>query len=142
MVHISILLTRPDDNPFRYLFNQSKEKRQQLAATLFDCLSRLIIALLLMEIPFRKKAATVDPTATDALSETEQHVLTAIHQWGELFKSVSQPSKQALEGQEQGADKELRLEETSLQLIEELTSTLTELRGEMKKVLADTSTNA
>jgi hypothetical protein len=41
---------RPDDNPFRYFGLPAETKRDRLAADLFDGLSRLIIALLLMKV--------------------------------------------------------------------------------------------
>jgi hypothetical protein len=76
---------RPGDNPFRYFGPPAETKRDHLAADLFDGLSRLIIALLLMKLPPGAESANVDTAAIEALSETEQHVLAALQQWSELF---------------------------------------------------------
>src|SRR5215216_6327889 len=53
---------RPDDNPFRYFRPRAETKREQLAADLFDNLTRLIIALLLMKMPSDTRPADVDST--------------------------------------------------------------------------------
>lgn len=133
----TIELLKPNDNPFWYAFSQGKEKRQHLAASLFDSFLRLIIALLLMEVPLRQRTATADRTATDALTEAEQRVLTAILQWGDLFNLVSQPRQKARKGHEKGAGKEVGLEEASIELIGKLASTLAELESEIKKMADD-----
>jgi hypothetical protein len=83
---------RPDDNPFRFFGHHAEAKMEQLAAALFDSLSRLIIALLLMKVPPGTESAKVDDAALEALSETEQRVLTALQQWSELFASTSKSS--------------------------------------------------
>jgi hypothetical protein len=87
---------RPDDNPFRFFGHPAETKREQLAADLFDDLSRLIIALLLMKLPPGEESAKVDAVAVDALSETEQHVLTALHNGA----SYSRPCPRVLDERE------------------------------------------
>lgn len=84
-------LLRPDDNPFRYFGPPAETRREQLAAELFDGLSRLIIALLLMKVPSGRRSAKVGAAAIEALTETEQHVLTALQQRGELFATLLTP---------------------------------------------------
>ena len=53
-------------------------KKDRLSADLFDSLSRLVIALLLMKIPCGEMSTEVDPAAIEALNETETYVLTTI----------------------------------------------------------------
>jgi hypothetical protein len=51
---------RPADNTFRYFGPPAETKRDRLAADLFDSLSRLIIALLLMKLPPGEDSTKVD----------------------------------------------------------------------------------
>jgi hypothetical protein len=125
---------RPDNNLFRYLSRYAETKRGQRAADLFDGLSRLIIALLLMEIPPGEEFAQVDAAPIEALSETEQHVLTVLQQWGELFAPESRSSGRARKSKGDGGVAKVNLEEAALQLINATMTTLGELRSELQGV--------
>ena len=123
---------RLDANPFWH-FSRSVEKREQMAAALFDRFSRLVIALLLRNIPSGERAAEVDTAAKEALSETEQHVLTALQRWSEIFESKSKDPGQAQKS-EGGDGSEVNLDEIAIQLIDRMTTTLAELRSELQEV--------
>ena len=104
-----------------------------MAAALFDRFSRLVIALLLRNIPSGERAAEVDTAAKEALSETEQHVLTALQRWSEIFESKSKDPGQAQKS-EGGDGSEVNLDEIAIQLIDRMTTTLAELRSELQEV--------
>jgi hypothetical protein len=124
-------LLRPDDNPFRYFGPPAETRREQLAADLFDGLSRLIIALLLMKVPPGEESAKVDAAALEALSETEQHVLRALQQWGELFASTPESSGRTRKSKRGGAAT-VNLDEAAVSLIDSIMTTLVELRSELQ----------
>jgi hypothetical protein len=124
---------RPDDNPFRYFGPPAEMKREQLAATLFDGLSRLIIALLLLKLPPSEESAKVDDAAIEALSETERHVLTALQQWGELFASTSKSSERTGKSKRSVGAAKVNLDEAAVSLIDSITTALVELRSELQE---------
>lgn len=122
---------RPCNNPFWRFSHHGETKRDQLAADLFDGLSRLIIALLFMGSPSEEKPTTVNTAAIDALSETEQYMLTTLQQWGELFVAQSGHTKEA--GKSDEGDTRVNLHEVAVQLIDRVTAVLNELQGELEK---------
>jgi hypothetical protein len=124
---------RPNDNPFRYFGHHAEAKREQLAADLFDSLSRLIIALLLMKVTPREEPPRVDDAAIEALSETEQHVLTALQEWGEIFVSTSKSSGRTRKGKRSGGSATVNLNEAAVSLIDSIMTTLVELRSELQE---------
>jgi hypothetical protein len=124
---------RPDANPFRYFSHYAKRTKEQLAADLFDSLSRLIIALLLMKGPPGEESARMDDTAIESLSETEQHVLTALEQWGELFVSTPKSSGRTRKSKRGGGGNNVSLDKAAVQLIDRITTTLVELRSELQE---------
>jgi hypothetical protein len=121
-----------NNNPFRYINRYGETKRAQCTADLFDSLSRLIIALLLMEIPSGEGSVSVETPASEALSETEQQVLTAIQRWDELFEPTSE-SVGGTREQEASDNVRVNLDEAAIQLIDRITTTLTELRSKLQK---------
>ena len=123
---------RPDDNPFRYFRHHGETKREQLTAALFDGLSRLIIALLLMKVPPGEESAKMDDTAIESLNESEQHVLTALKQWGEFFTSTPKSSGRTRKSKKGGSDN-VSLDEAAIRLIARITTTLVELRSELQE---------
>ena len=125
---------RPDDNPFRYFGPPAETKREQLAADLFDGLSRLIIALLLMKLPPGEESAKVDAAAIEALSETEQHVLRALQQWSDLFAPTPKSSERTRKGKKRGSGATVNLNKAAISLIDSITTTLVELRRELQEV--------
>jgi hypothetical protein len=122
---------RPDDNPFRHFGYYAETKREQLAADLFDSLSRLIITLLLKKVPLGEESAKVDAAALKALSETEQHVLRALQQWGELFVSTPGSSGRTRKSK-RGGIATVNLDEAAVSLIDSIMTTLGELRSELQ----------
>jgi hypothetical protein len=123
---------RPNDNPFRHFGPPAETKREQLAADLFDSLSRLIIALLLMKLPPGEESTQVDAAAIEALSETERHVLTALQQWSELFVSTPKDSGRTRRGK-QGEAVKVNLDAAAVSLIDSIMPTLVELRSELQE---------
>jgi hypothetical protein len=124
---------RPTENPFPYFSRYGDSKRDQLSADLFDSLSRLVIALLLMKIPSEERYIEVDPAAVEALSETEVYVLTAIQQWGELFELSGKSTGRARKGKRGSEPAKVNLDRAAIKLIDSITATLVELRSEFKK---------
>ena len=124
-------LLRPDNNPFKHFGPHPDSKRVERGATLFDRLSRLIIALLLMKSQRGKRPTKVDAAATKALTDTEQRVLKALQQWGDVFASTSKSSGRARKSKGGGGTK-VNLKEAALRLIDSITSTLGELRTELQ----------
>ncbi len=126
-------LLKPDRNPFNYFLYHNGTKRDQLAAGLFDGLTRIIIAVLLMKIEPTKRVVEVDPAVFRALSETEQHVLTALHEWGDLFEVVDKKATGRRRKGRGEEEKKVNLDEAILQLIDEEMTSLVELRREIIK---------
>jgi hypothetical protein len=124
---------RPGDNPFRYFGPPAETKRDHLAADLFDGLSRLIIALLLMKLPPGEESSQVDAAAIEALSETERHVLTALQQWGELFTSTDKSTGRTRKGKRGSGGATVNLNEAAVSLVKSIMTTLVELRSELQE---------
>ena len=124
---------RPGDNPFRYFGPPAETKRDQLAADLFDGLSRLIIALLLMKLPPGAESAIVNAAAIEALSETERHVLTALQQWSELFTSTDKSTGRTRKGKRGSGGATVNLNEAAVSLVKSIMTTLVELRSEIQE---------
>jgi hypothetical protein len=123
---------RPADNPLRFFGLPAETKRDRLAADLFDSLSRLIIALLLMKRPPGEESTQGNAAAIEALSETERHVLTALQQWSELFVSTPKGSWRTRRGKKGEAAK-VNLDAAAVSLIDSITTTLIELRSELQE---------
>lgn len=58
-----------------------------------------------MKVPPGTESAKVDGAAIEALSETEQYVLTVLQQWGELFESTSKSSGRTQKSKKGGGAK-------------------------------------
>ena len=123
---------QPDSNPFRYFGRHADNKKEQLAADLFDGLSRLIIALLLMKIASGEKSVEAHTSATEALSETEQHVLTALQQWGDLFESTANSAGRGRKSKKGRDRAKVNLGEAAIRFVDSITATLVELRSELQ----------
>lgn len=124
---------RPDDNPFSYFGTRVGTKKDQISALLFDNLSRLIIALLLMKLPSEDLDVELDPVAVEALNETEVHVLIDILQWGELFELSVKSTKGTRKNKKDDKPAIVNLDEAAIKLIDSIMATLVELRGELKE---------
>lgn len=123
---------RPDNNPFRYVRPCAEAKRDQLAAELFDNLTRLIIALLLMRIPADTRSADIDSTAVEALDDDEQEVLKAIEQWGELLTPTSKTSVRKRKTRKESDIAKINLNEAAVRFIDDIVTALAELRDGLR----------
>jgi hypothetical protein len=85
-----------------------------------------------MKLPHGAESAKVDTAASEALSETEQHVLAVLQQWGELFASTSKSPGRMRKSNGGGASK-VNLDEVALRLIDNTMTTLVELRSELQE---------
>lgn len=86
-----------------------------------------------MKLPSGKKSAGVDTAAIRALSKTEKYALKAFQEWGELFESSSKRSGRA-RNKRGGATEKPNLEDAAVRLIDDMATTLTELRRELQEV--------
>jgi len=123
---------RPDANPFGYYRQYGETKRDQLAAILFDSLTRLVVALLLMRVPSDANPDGIDETITETLSDEEQQVLNAIRQWFEFFAPKSNSSRGGRKRKKEDAGAPLDLNEVALEITEGIAATLEELRNELQ----------
>ncbi|WKZ40508.1 MAG: hypothetical protein QY328_00465 [Anaerolineales bacterium] len=124
---------RPSENPFAY-FNRYESKQDQLSVELFDNLTRLVISLLLMKVVPATRPAKANVAAIETLDEAELQVWKSITQWVELLE-IEDKSSQAKRTKK--ADKshavQINYEEIAMSLIRSISTTLTELEGELKK---------
>lgn len=125
-------LLRPDNNPFSYFQHRPDIKRNQLAADLFDNLSRLVIALLLMNMSSRKNSAEASAAAIKALPKTEQDVFVALHQWHDIFVAPPKSSGRQGKSKRGSGGVKVNLKEAALQLVGSITTALIELRTELE----------
>jgi hypothetical protein len=128
-----LVLLQPDGNPFKHFGHHADAKREQLAANLFDNLSRLIICLLLMRVRTGKKSSKMDAAAIKALNRREQQVFKALQQWGQVFVSASKVSGQTRKRQKGTDTSKVKLDEVAVGWIASITTTLAELRTELQK---------
>ena len=125
---------RPTENPFPYFERYGESKKDQLAADLFDSLTRLIIALLLIKLPPEKRFIMLDPVSIKALNKMEANVLTALLQWGELFHTTDTNIRQKRKSKKKDAESvQVDIEEIAINLIENVSTILVELQSEFKK---------
>lgn len=128
-------LLKPDSNPFSPFWYHDGTKVDQLAASLFDGLTRIIIATLLMKIEPQKRFVEVDPVVFGALNEVEKYVLTSLQEWGSLFEvgENKRTTTRAKKNKEQAGDNNINLYDVMLKLIENTIISLEELRNEIQK---------
>jgi hypothetical protein len=122
---------RPGENPFRYIAQTSEAKREQLAAELFDSLTRLVIALLLPKLPSKKPLESENDVVIEALSDLEQRVLNALGQWAELFEPADESTGRTRRRKKGKASPHVDLDEAAVRLIDRLADILVELRNEL-----------
>jgi len=123
---------RPDNNPFKRFGYDANTKKEQLAAVLFDNLSRLVIALLLMRLSIPSKLADVDGVAVHALSKAEQQVLSILQEWVELLDLTPSAPKRKLKPAKNTDSDKVNLNKLALQLIDNVSDTLVELKTELQ----------
>lgn len=123
---------RPTNNPFGHVRYHGDTKKDQIAADLFDNLSRLIIALLLTKIPSDEIYGEVNSATTDALNDTERHILIALQDWGEMFMSTDENSSQMKMDKRDEIETEVDLDQAALRLINGLMNNLVKLKNEIE----------
>lgn len=128
---------RPDDNPFKYFGNSPEARREQLAANLFDNLTHLVIALLLMRMPSDVKCDETDAAAVDALNETEQQVLRSLQHWIELFPATNKKAVRTRKSKKFSESPQIILDKVAVQLIDNIATTLAELRTQLQIASSD-----
>jgi len=126
---------RPDNNPYRFYRHDYKDKKDQLAAILFDNFTRLILALLLMKAHSLEEKKVMDGVAIEALSDEEQRVLSDIQEWFAIFPKNSdtpERNRKGKKGKKAGDVSKVDLNEAAVRLIDDLMTTLVELRAEFQ----------
>jgi len=127
-------MLKPDSNPFGPYWYHNGTEVDELAANLFDRLTRIIIAILFMKIDPKKRFVQVDPAVFNALNETEKQVLISIQEWGSLLEvEEERTSRRARKNKEQAGDQNIDLNNITLKLIEETIINLGKLRSEIRK---------
>lgn len=124
---------QPGSGLFGYFGHYAENKRDQLAAGLFNNFSRLNIALLLMKIPSSKRSAEMDSTAMEALSDTEKQVFLMLQEWEKFFEPASKDSRPGRKSKRSTGRAKVDLNEIVIQLVDTLTTTLAELRNELQE---------
>lgn len=121
----------PGNNPFLLFAGSGETTRDQLSMRLFDNLARLIITLLLMKLPDGGIDANVNPIAMSSLDEIEQHMLTSLQQWVEMLELTSE-NRRRTRNDKAEQDRQERLDETAIQLIDNAMDTLSKLRNKIE----------
>lgn len=123
---------KPDANPFIRVITDSRRSLEQIAADLFDALSRLVILLLLMKGPIVRIRRKVNPSAFKALNPVEQYQLNALRQWVDLLQLPAKSQPRVHKSRNVNTLAAGRLKEASFKLIDRTTSILAELRKEIQ----------
>jgi hypothetical protein len=128
-----LVLLQPDGNPFKHFGHHTSAKREQIAASLFDSLARLIICLLFVRISTGIRSPKVGAASIKSLSRQEQQVLKALQQWGQVFASASKSSGQTGK-RKKGTDRgKVNLDKAAIRWIDSINAALAELRTELQK---------
>ena len=132
-----LVLLSPDANPFKHFGDAENAKRNELAALLFDRLSRLVIAVLLMNRAPAKRAAKADSSIMKALYEKEQYILIALQMWSDILTGPKKHRK-ASKGKTKNPKANLNLNEAALDLIDSAAKILGGLQSELQNAPAQT----
>ena len=124
---------RPEANPFGVYRQYGNTERDHFAAILFNGLTRLIIALLLMRVPADANLDSLDNAAAEALTNEEQQVLRAILGWYEFFTPKIADSKARQKKKKVDSGDSIDLNKIALDIIDELATALTGLRNELQQ---------
>lgn len=126
---------RPDSNPFPRLAYYLGTEQDRYAAILFDNFSRLVIALLLMNVESSDRDLDVDSSVKASLSEPEQYLVASLQEWLLLLQSAPTDDGETQGTEEPSAEprKIVDLDALTLQLIDDLTENLAELRSKIGK---------
>jgi hypothetical protein len=121
-----------DNNPFKHFGHDENAKKNELAALLFDRLSRLVIAILLMNRPSGATSTKVSTSAVKALRKKEQYLLIALQRWSDIFSGPKR-FRRAQKIQGKMRDPKVNLNEAALDLIDSVAKILAELRSEIRE---------
>lgn len=128
-----INVLQPNANPFRVHFADADRSIDQLAAELFDNMSRLMMTLLLMKLGHLTKPKKVGQAAAKGLNATEQTVLRALQQWFDVIKLKPIKSKRPRSKKKLASGGKVDFEKAALALTETTSRTLTELSTSLRK---------
>jgi hypothetical protein len=123
---------RPDANPFGVYRQYGETRRDHLAAVLFDKLTRLVIALLLVRVPSDASSDARDNNVTKALTYEEQQVLSAIQGWFKFFTTKTRSPKKGQRRKKKDDEDSINLNKVTLEIIDGITATIVELRNELQ----------
>lgn len=125
-------LLLPEHNPWSV---HSHAKREQLAAILFDGITRLSLGILLLKSPpvIIEDSSDKSDAAYAALSETEQKLLEALLKWFEILASTDERNGRARKVKRASRAPKVNVNKAVLGLIDEIMQTLAELRRDLEK---------
>lgn len=122
-------LLLPDRNPWQI---SSHAKREQLAAILFEGIARLSFGILLLKLPINEDSSEAYNAAYEALSETEQGLLTTLQKWFEILASARDSSGRVRKRKRVGRARKVNVDKAILRLIDDMMTTLAELRADLQ----------
>lgn len=126
-----LTLMRPDSNPYRFLHAQVKFRRNEIAARLFDNISRLMLAILLMDLPAISQVGKKPLAAVKALTPEERQILLSFHSWSELFNLGAKTNVHKRSGARDRKGPEVDLRKAALGFIDSSNAILLELKGSL-----------
>lgn len=125
-----------NENPFRNYGQDMGTRTDQLAAILFNNLSRLIMVLLLTKLK-SIRAEALDDDVFQALTEEEQRVWTTFLQWNELFEASPKRSTRKTKKKRVDAKSvEIDFSTIAIELLDAIMTTLVDLKGELQTAAA------
>lgn len=123
---------RLDSNPYRY-FGNDMTQTDKIATVLFDNLTRLILGLLLIKLDSIERSKKVDDEVIEALDGEEKRIWFAIEDWYSIFLKEDDENKLEVENEKNSEVKEIDFRKNSIELIDNIRSSLTKLRKELSK---------
>lgn len=130
---------RPDANPFGVYRQYGETRRDHLAAVIFDRLTRLVIALLLVRVPSDSSSDAKENNVTETLTNEEQQVLSAIQGWFEFFTPKTRSPKRGQKRKKEDGEDSINLNKVTLEIIDDIAATILELRNELQSLDAESS---
>jgi hypothetical protein len=129
-----LTLLQPNNNPYRF---SQLSRIDELAAVLFDRLTRLTILLLLTHVPHSEEATKSSRAAVKAMTDEEQEVLNRLNDWFGLLHVPAKTTKTKAAASKK-RPRSSRLEAKALHknviaFIDDSTRVLADLRNELNK---------
>jgi hypothetical protein len=132
---------RPNNDPFHTFWIRDKTTIDQYAASLFDNLTRIIIALLLMKVEKLPKFKKPNVNLVKGLNNSEKEVLVNLQRWSELFVPSPPKSSTTKMGKKERKVSHINLNEAASQLIDNISTTLIALQTELKNSVQSSTSN-